>query len=256
MSCFQSWPEPIVRVQSLAESGITAIPELYIQPPSKRPSPPNTNDHRDADVNIPVVTHGVNHELMKQARETWREFFGQPLEVKQEYSNKPSTYEGYGSRLGVEKGAILDWSDYYFLQCMPLQLRNHKKWPALPSSCRRLIEEYSEATIKLCGILMRVLSLNLELGEDQLLNAFGGEENIGACLRVSFYLKCPQPDLTLGLSEHSEPGGLTLLLPDENVAGLQVRKGQNWVTVTPVPNAFIVNVGDQTQVLSNAIYRA
>ncbi|XP_070665255.1 jasmonate-induced oxygenase 3-like [Malus domestica] len=93
---------------------------------------------------------------------------------------------------------------------------------------------------------------DLELGEDQLLNAFGGEENIGACLRVSFYPKCPQPDLTLGLSEHSEPGGLTLLLPDENVAGLQVRKGENWVTVTPVPNAFIVNVGDQTQVLSKS----
>ncbi|KAB2630525.1 protein SRG1-like [Pyrus ussuriensis x Pyrus communis] len=289
MSCLQSWPEPIVRVQSLAESGIIAIPELYIKPPSKRPSPPNTNNHRDADLNIPVidlqdllsdkrslrestmrsissacrewgffqvVNHGVSHELMKRARDTWREFFGQPLEVKQEYSNKPNTYEGYGSRLGVEKGAILDWSDYYFLHYMPPQLRNHHKWPALPSSCRRLIEEYSEATVKLCGILMRVLSLNLGLGEDQLLNAFGGEENIGACLRVNFYPKCPQPDLTLGLSEHSDPGGLTLLLPDENVAGLQVRKGENWVTVTPVPNAFILNVGDQTQVLSNAIYKS
>ncbi|KAM1094937.1 hypothetical protein ACFX2B_009747 [Malus domestica] len=289
MSCLQSWPEPIVRVQSLAESGITAIPELYIKPPSKRPSPPNTNNHRDADLNIPVidlqdllsdkrslrestmrsissacrewgffqvVNHGVSHELMKRARDTWREFFGQPLEVKQGYSNKPNTYEGYGSRLGVEKGAILDWSDYYFLHYMPPQLRNHHKWPALPSSCRRLIEEYSEATVQLCGILMRVLSLNLGLGEDQLLNAFGGEENIGACLRVNFYPKCPQPDLTLGLSEHSDPGGLTLLLPDENVAGLQVRKGENWVTVTPVPNAFIVNVGDQTQVLSNAIYKS
>lgn len=103
---------------------------------------------------------------------------------------------------------------------------------------------------------MKLLSQNLGLEEDQLLNAFGGEENIGACLRVNFYPKCPQPDLTLGLSEHSDPGGLTLLLPDENVAGLQVRKGQNWVTVKPVPNAFIVNIGDQMQVLSNAIYKS
>lgn len=95
---------------------------------------------------------------------------------------------------------------------------------------------------------MKVLSINLGLQEDQFQNTFGGEE-IGACLRVNFYPKCPQPDLTLGLSPHSDPGGMTLLLPDENVAGLQVRRGDNWITVKPVPNAFIVNIGDQIQVL-------
>jgi isopenicillin N synthase-like dioxygenase len=94
---------------------------------------------------------------------------------------------------------------------------------------------------------MKVLSINLGLGEEQLQNAFGGE-NIGACLRVNFYPKCPQPDLTLGLSSHSDPGGMTLLLPDSNVPGLQVRKDGNWITVKPVPHAFIVNIGDQIQV--------
>ena len=101
--------------------------------------------------------------------------------------------------------------------------------------------------VELCGKLMKVLSINLGLGEEQLQNAFGGE-NIGACLRVNFYPKCPQPDLTLGLSSHSDPGGMTLLLPDSNVPGLQVRKDGNWITVKPVPHAFIVNIGDQIQV--------
>jgi hypothetical protein len=32
------------------------------------------------------------------------------------------------------------------------------------------------------------------------------------------------------------------------VHGLQVRKGDNWITVKPVKNAFIVNIGDQIQV--------
>ncbi|KAH0995280.1 hypothetical protein GBA52_019144 [Prunus armeniaca] len=56
MNCLQSWPEPIVRVQSLAESGITAIPDLYIKPPSKRPSllPANCNQ-AEVEVNIPVI---------------------------------------------------------------------------------------------------------------------------------------------------------------------------------------------------------
>lgn len=91
------------------------------------------------------------------------------------------------------------------------------------------------------------MSINLELKEDYLQNAFGGDE-MGACLRANFYPKCPQPELTLGLSSHSDPGAITILLPDPDVAGLQVRKGGKWITVKPFPNAFIVNVGDQIQV--------
>ena len=66
---------------------------------------------------------------------------------------------------------------------------------------------------------------------------------------LNFYPKCPQPDLALGLSSHSDPGGLTILLPDDYVSGLQVRRGEDWITVKPFPNAFIINIGDQIQVL-------
>ncbi|PON92241.1 Isopenicillin N synthase [Trema orientale] len=289
MNCLQTWPEPIIRVQSLAESGIQRLPHRYIKPPSERPQTRvNSQDHET--INIPVISledlfardetlqeatlaaissacrewgffqvvnHGVSPELMKRARDTWREFFGQPLEEKQRYANSPSTYEGYGSRLGVEKGAVLDWSDYFFLHFLPPSLRNPEKWPSLPPSCRNVIEEYGNEVVRLCGDLMKILSINLGLEEDHLQKAFGGENNnTGACLRVNFYPKCPQPDLTLGLSSHSDPGGMTLLLPDEDVAGLQVRRDNSWITVKPVPNAFIVNIGDQIQVLSNAIYKS
>lgn len=110
-----------------------------------------------------------------------------------------------------------------------------------------MIDEYCKELVRLSGRLMKVLSINLGISEDRLQNAFGGD-NIGACLRVNFYPKCPQPDLTLGLSSHSDPGGLTLLLPDHQVTGLQVRKGDNWITVKPAKHAFIVNIGDQIQV--------
>ncbi|XP_030479658.1 jasmonate-induced oxygenase 2 [Cannabis sativa] len=312
MNCLHSWPEPIVRVQSLSESGIKKLPQRYIKPPSQRPTRVNnslssssqlgcddgdrrhhlgfdSDDDDKTDINIPVISledafssdkalreatmaaissachewgffqlvnHGVSPELMKQARNTWREFFGQPVEEKQRYANSPSTYEGYGSRLGVEKGATLDWSDYFFLNLLPQSIRNPDKWPSVPSSCRNVIEEYEKEVVSLGERLMKVLSMNLGLKEDHLLNCFGGEKNIGACLRVNFYPKCPQPDLTLGLSSHSDPGGMTLLLPDENVAGLQIRKDKSWITVKPAPNAFIVNLADQIQVLSNGIYKS
>lgn len=110
-----------------------------------------------------------------------------------------------------------------------------------------MVSEYGAEVVKLGGRLLKAMSISLGLKEDYLQNAFGGED-IGACLRVNFYPKCPQPDLTLGLSPHSDPGGMTFLLPDHDIAGLQVRKNDKWITVKPVPNAFIVNVGDQIQV--------
>lgn len=284
MNCPQDWPEPIIRVQSVSETGASEIPNRYVKPLSERPIHAVNSSE---DVNIPVinfeslfkgddnlrrktlneiweacrdwgffqvVNHGVRPELMDRARETWREFFHQPMEVKQVYANSPKTYEGYGSRLGVEKGAILDWSDYYFLHYLPGSLKDCKKWPAQPPSCRQVIEEYGKELVKLGGKLMKVFSINLGLEEDFLQNSFGREE-IGVCMRVNFYPRCPQPNLTLGLSSHSDPGGLTILLPDR-VSGLQVRKDGRWITVKPVPHAFIVNIGDQIQVLSNAIYKS
>ncbi|XP_057458982.1 jasmonate-induced oxygenase 1-like [Lotus japonicus] len=296
MMSSQGWPEPVSRVQALAESGISSIPERFIKPTSQRPTKTTfTNNHAsevhddENTINIPVidlqhvygddsrlceetlkrvseacrewgffqvVNHGVSHELMKHAREVWREFFHLPHEVKEDYANSPTTYEGYGSRLGVKKGAILDWSDYFFLHYMPSLLRDQAKWPSLPTSLRNVIAEYGEEIVKLGGRMLELMSINLGLREDFLLDAFGGEDDIGACLRVNFYPKCPQPDLTLGLSSHSDPGGMTILLPDDFVSGLQVRRGEHWVTVKPVPNAFIINIGDQIQVLSNAIYKS
>ncbi|PIA32272.1 hypothetical protein AQUCO_04500102v1 [Aquilegia coerulea] len=280
------WPEPIVRVQSLSESGSSVIPNRYIKPPSERPLVLSLC--RDAKVNIPVidlsglngedenlhattmndiskacrewgffqiVNHGVCPDLMRQMQSIWREFFHLPVELKQEFANSPKTYEGYGSRLGVQKGAVLDWSDYFFLHYRPQSLKNHNKWPAQPYPCRATTEEYGKQLVNLCGNLMKIFSQNLGLEVSHLQNSFGGED-IGACLRINFYPRCPQPDLTLGLSSHSDPGGMTLLLPDDHVSGLQVRKDNDWITVQPAPDAFIVNIGDQIQVLSNAIYKS
>ncbi|KAJ0705241.1 putative aminocyclopropanecarboxylate oxidase [Helianthus annuus] len=49
---------------------------------------------------------------------------------------------------------------------------------------------------------------------------------------------------------------MTFLLPDEDVSGLQVRRNEQWITVKPARHAIIVNIGDQLQVLSNAIYKS
>nr|CAB3474714.1 unnamed protein product [Digitaria exilis] len=291
--CMQEWPEPVVRVQALAQSGLSSIPRCYVKPPSDRPmAPPAAASAAElvSDVSIPVidlgellaggsnvvaiteavaaacrewgffqvVNHGVRPELMRAAREAWRGFFRRPLAEKQRYANSPRTYEGYGSRLGVQKGAVLDWGDYFFLHLAPEAAKSPAKfWPANPGDCKEVSEEYGREVVRLCEVVMRVLSVSLGLDEEHLHRAFGGAA-CGATLRANYYPRCPQPDLTLGLSAHSDPGVLTVLLADEHVRGLQVRRGGSgqWVTVQPVRDAFIVNVGDQIQILSNSIYKS
>ncbi|PWA53947.1 Isopenicillin N synthase [Artemisia annua] len=151
----EGWPEPVVCVQSLSDSGELSIPDRYIKPQPERPSLSVLND-----MDIPIidfnglvtspeatmkqiskacrewgffqlVNHGVRTDLVDGVRETWREFFHEPMEVKQKYANSPKTYEGFGSRLGTEKGAILDWSDYYYLHYRP---PCNTKWPDQPPS--------------------------------------------------------------------------------------------------------------------------
>jgi hypothetical protein len=183
MNKLLDWPEPIVRVQSLSDSGTPLIPERYVKPPLERPS---INSTASMDVNIPVIdlvglygddhalraaildqisiacrewgffqviNHGVSPQLMDRAREAWRQFFHSPMEVKQAYANTPKTYEGYGSRLGVEKGAILDWSDYYFLHYLPSTLKDCNKWPTIPADCRYIYIFQSIFITYICAYL-------------------------------------------------------------------------------------------------------
>ncbi|KAJ4903848.1 2-oxoglutarate (2OG) and Fe(II)-dependent oxygenase superfamily protein [Raphanus sativus] len=277
-----TWPEPIVSVQALSQTGLSTVPNRYVKPVHQRPV--YNSDQSDLDMEVPVldmrdvwkkpeglkrvrnaceewgffqvVNHGVDYALMESVRGAWREFFDLPVEMKRKYANSPDTYEGYGSRIGVVKDAKLDWSDYFFLNYLPSSIRNPSKWPSQPPKIRKLIEEYGEEVRKLCERLVETLSESLGLEPNHLMKAFGGEDKVGANLRANFYPKCPQPHLTLGLSSHSDPGGITIVLPDEKVAGLQVRRGDCWVTVKSVPNALIVNIGDQVQILSNGIYKS
>ncbi|KQJ92652.1 probable 2-oxoglutarate-dependent dioxygenase ANS [Brachypodium distachyon] len=279
-----AWPETIVPVQTLSNAGMRTLPQQYIKPPSERPSGStnepklsipvidlasfsNVPDHHQAMLKamahackdwgfFQIVNHDVDMDVVKRVRGAWREFFDLPMEEKKVYANLPVTYEGYGSRLGVEKGAILDWSDYYFLYVFPSDVRNLDKWPKIPTDLREATEKFACQLMNLSKVLLKAMSSSLGLQDDYLHSAFGGSDGISASMRMNYYPKCPQPELTLGLSAHSDPGGITLLLADDNVEGTQVRKGDSWVTVPPIPASFLVNVGDQLQILSNGRYRS
>lgn len=75
----EKWPEPIVRVQSLAERNLTTLPDRYIKPPSQRPQTTTINHEPEAAaINIPIIDldslFSGNEDDMKRISEACREW--------------------------------------------------------------------------------------------------------------------------------------------------------------------------------------
>ncbi|OIV92472.1 hypothetical protein TanjilG_02235 [Lupinus angustifolius] len=75
-------------------------------------------------------------------------------------------------------------------------------------------------------------------------------------MRVNYYPACPEPEKVIGLTPHSDGAGVTILLQLNEVEGLQIRKHGKWLPIKPLPNAFIVNIGEMLEIVTNGIYKS
>lgn len=110
------------------------------------------------------------------------------------------------------------------------------------------MQEYTEKIILLNQVVLKALSRSLNLQENCFLDQYG--ENANMVTRFNYYPPCPRPDLSLGVKQHADGSAITFLLQDNQVDGLQVLKDDQWFSVPTVPNALLVNVGDQLEVIS------
>lgn len=110
-------------------------------------------------------------------------------------------------------------------------------------ACRDILEQYSKQMMKLGILLFELLSEALGLNPNHLYEIDCTE---GLAVLCHYYPACPQPELTLGTSKHSDNDFLTVLLQD-HIGGLQVFYQDMWVDIPPVPGALVVNIGDLLQ---------
>ncbi|XP_024525160.1 protein DMR6-LIKE OXYGENASE 2 [Selaginella moellendorffii] len=270
-------------VKVLVDGGMGIVPDIYIQPEHQRLCKskvcPDTQDIPVIDLrelsnsgNRPkaiaaigqacqkwgffqVTNHGVPVATTEKMKEVAYEFFELPVEEKMVYhaTSMSSKMTMYGTSFNPYEDKTFDWRDYLRHSCNPLSEENVSSWPANPPSYRETAVNYSEAVGSLCKSLLRALSESLGLSPEFLDAAFGTPNE--RFLLLNYYPPCPDPALALGLSSHSDVGGITILLQDAT-SGLQVLNEGQWIPVKPLPGAFVVNVGDQLQVLSNGKYKS
>ncbi|KAK8504597.1 hypothetical protein V6N12_017139 [Hibiscus sabdariffa] len=133
-----------------------------------------------------------------------------------------------------------------------LRIKLGRRLPELediPEVCRDEVVQWNLHSEALGERLMGLLSEGLGLDMDRLKNS---------CLDARtmlghYYPRCPQPDLTVGIASHTDPGVLTLLLQD-HIGGLQIKHKGGWVDVKPVHGALVINIADILQILSNDEY--
>lgn len=110
--------------------------------------------------------------------------------------------------------------------------------------CRSVLELYINEVqnlgMRVIGLLGKALKIEkreLEVFEDGMQN-----------LRMTYYPPCPEPDLVMGLSPHSDASGITILNQINGVNGLQIKKDGHWIPVNVLSDALVINIGDILEV--------
>lgn len=213
-----------------------------------------------------VVGHGVDPEFLREVMQVTRRFFALPDADKHaiDMVNSPH-FRGYNTvgaeitrgrqdwreqiDIGAERTAVILQHDTPPWQ----RLRGPNQWPqALPELKTVILRWQTEAT----AVLVRLLKMfALALGQPA--DAFEALHRDEPHLLTKL-IRYPGREATSsdqGVGAHKDSDLLSLLLQDE-VGGLQVQSGDGWIDATPIPGAFVVNIGELLELASDGYLRA
>ncbi|PIN10456.1 Iron/ascorbate family oxidoreductase [Handroanthus impetiginosus] len=200
-----------------------------------------------------LINHGVDSTVVEKMKSEIQEFFNLSIEEKKRFSQAEGDVEGYGQAFVVSEEQKLDWGDMFFIATSPTCIRKPHLIPKLPPTFRDAIDAYSSEMKTLATKILELMAKALNMKVEEMKALF--EEGFQS-MRMNYYPPCPNPELVTGLCPHSDAVGLTILLQVNEMEGLQIRKDGVWIPVSPLPNAFVINIGDVLEVVTNGAYRS
>ncbi|KAA8527746.1 hypothetical protein F0562_035385 [Nyssa sinensis] len=192
-----------------------------------------------------LVNHGIPDRVLKQMIDGVRKFNEQDSEVKKKFYSRDYAKKKvlFNSNFDLFQAPAANWRDTFACVMAPHPPAQEE----MPAVCRETLIEFSKQIMKLGCTVFELLSEALGLDINHLKDIGCAE---GLLLLCNYYPTCPEPELTMGSSSHSDSDFLTILLQDQ-IGGLQVLHDNQWVDVTPTPGALVVNIGDLLQLISN-----
>ncbi|XP_023539126.1 1-aminocyclopropane-1-carboxylate oxidase homolog 1-like [Cucurbita pepo subsp. pepo] len=258
-------------VKGLVDAGVVEIPRIFYRPPKMDDSSSVEThlgvpvvDLEDVDKDpfkrreivdkireasetwgfFQAVNHGVPARLQEEVINGVRRFHELDSEVKKQYYTRETTAPFvYNCNFDLFSAPAANWRDTFFTFMAPVSPCSQD----LPEVCRDILVDYSKEIAKLGELIFELLSEALGLKSTHLLDL---DCNEGLALVCHYYPPCPQPELTIGATEHSDDTFITILLQD-HIGGLQVLQHNKWVDIPPVPGALVVNVGSLLQLVTN-----
>ncbi|KAL3510492.1 hypothetical protein ACH5RR_029893 [Cinchona calisaya] len=278
----KQFDESKIGVKGLVDRGLTTIPSFFIHPNPPEQNPKNSPaanvdpiSKLDPKPTIPVIdfsaprsalvdqlrrassslgffqiiNHSVPPSSINKILGSIQQFFELPEEKKMEYYTRDMTRgAAYSTNFDLYQSKAASWRDTFQMGLSP----NPPKWENVPVTFREAVAEWDKQVAKISEEVMGILceGLGLERSDDELKELWDGR-----VMATHYYPYCPQAELTAGLTSHTDPGLLTVLVQNE-VLGLQVKVGEEWVDVVPVEGAIVFNIGDNFQIMSNDQYKS
>ncbi|KAH7296875.1 hypothetical protein KP509_26G042800 [Ceratopteris richardii] len=193
-----------------------------------------------------IINHGVPLALQTQIRDAARHFFSLPTEVQRELL-QADPFSPLSVFTGLKnEGEFRNWKRTLGFKPNPYMNTN-----LLPCILREPFLNFREKVGSLAHGVAKEIFAGLQLNADLLSDIHTRRQT----MTVNYYPPCPERNFTYGIRPHSDFGSITLLMQDE-VKGLQIRKGGNWIDMNPRKDAFIVMIGDQIEILTNGMYKS
>ncbi|KAM0030526.1 putative deacetoxyvindoline 4-hydroxylase [Helianthus debilis subsp. tardiflorus] len=268
----RAFDEAKTGVKGLVDSGVTEVPPIF-----HLPSPENLNSQQP-ELTLPtidlqgidnnpirrkevieqvkdaleswgffqLVNHGIPNNILEEMIKGVMGFYEQESEVKKQWYTRDmsgKTRVIYNSNFDLYAAPVTNWRDTFYCTMAPNPPEPHE----LPPPCRDILLEYSKQVMKLGVCLFELMSEGLGLDRNHLVDIGCAD---GLAVLGHYYPSCPQPELTIGIQDHTDNDFITILLQDP-IGGLKVFYQDQWTDVPPIPGALVVNAGDILQFVSS-----
>ncbi len=213
-----------------------------------------------------VTNHGVDWQLVEDVFALSERLFALPEAQKRLIDKRNSRHfrgwEPVGAEYTNNRPDIREqvdlWSEHparaIDVEPAYLRLLGPNQWlpegvlPGYRATMTRWFQELGG----LANRLMQVFATALELEPDHFDRMFGTER-----MSLTKLISYPEtPEGQFGVNAHHDAGFLTVLAPGKT-PGLEVQNGNgDWVALEPVPQAFVINLGEVLQAITGNYFVA